>query len=63
LNGTIIVDSKLPNRDKIFDNVGNNKNIIEIERFGGRVDGFTTSVSDRNRGAVSDRDKLRGRGF
>jgi hypothetical protein len=30
LNGTIIVDSKLPNRDKIFDNVRNNKNIIEI---------------------------------
>jgi hypothetical protein len=30
LNGTIIVDSKLPNIDKIFDNVRNDKNIIEI---------------------------------
>jgi hypothetical protein len=30
LNGTIVIDSEFPNRNKIFDNVRNDKNIIEI---------------------------------
>jgi hypothetical protein len=63
LNGTIIIDSELPNGNKIFDNIRNDKNIIEIQRFGGRVDGFATSVCDRNRRTVSDGNKLRVGGF
>jgi hypothetical protein len=28
LNGTMVIDSELPNRNQIFNNVRNNKNII-----------------------------------
>jgi hypothetical protein len=37
LDRTIIIDSELSNRNQIFDNVRNDKNIVKIEWFGGRV--------------------------
>jgi hypothetical protein len=61
LDRTIIINSELSDRNKVFDDVRNDKNIIKVEWFGWRRKCVRAGVGDRNRGAVADCDKF-GRG-